>query len=1156
MACDTKLNILSWNCQSLRSSYHSTQLAITLNDHSPIHIVTLCETHTTDDDALSTLISSSFPDYYTLNVPCVLSDRNRSGGLLFLVHKTRIPFYIPCPNFAYRSSECSSACAAIQFPFGSQTILLMLVYRHPSCSRAVTGTIMSHIQSAASFARSHSYCFIVTGDFNRLSAGKLEQLKLRGDLYNLNHIHTDNAHTHIDGGCLDLTFTNSPSIVSSFTVAYHMWLLSDHFPTLLSLRHSDSAAQPLAPPCQSASTSIPVSVQRLDSVYDFRWHTSHPDIDWQHFQSYLQPLLLQLSNRFDSEHAQDRSASEHQSFLDSFASDLVWSLHQSAIQTLIPMHYPDPSNPPRFSYWYHSPRIKMLLRGYHRSHSAYLRDRQNPDKRAAAQSAKSQWTQACWQARQQSWQQLCARIQDPNRARVIVWKQWRRSVGGHLPVQKVLDAHGQPTGSMQQSLDALALHYASVSCAPSPSEYGTTATAHLHTYRTRSQQPRNPDVVLPGDLTILAIHAESVARVCKHMSVNTSAGPDAIPMSFLKHGGTPLYEALTRLFTYSFQHAVVPTIFKRANVSPILKPNKPADRSSSYRPISVTSVIMRLFERVLVGSIWPLIAPFIRKHQFGFRYGRSTYDNLLCLLDRIYRCFRGKRHLPVAFLDLKAAFDCLSHDALLYKLHDIGVHQHSTLHQWIAAFLTHRTMRVGYQGQYSDWRLLTAGVPQGCVLSPLLFLVFINDMPDIPNILILLYADDICIVPLEYGAVTRQLLQQALDSVNGWCKEWAMTISVDPSKSAVVIFRRSNNIRLSAATTNPYALGTDTLQIVPHYKYLGLILDSTLSWQPHFCALKKKIERSSYLLSRVIDPHISTPTVPCLALLLKATVRSQIAYALPLWQPTKAMLQSLQFHMLRSVRRVLCQPPSCPTDGILADTGLPSLRVYRQYLLCKLGERYQSMPSQLRSQHPACSTFFQYYDNDTDYSRYGQYTPIGYQVRHAEHKWHLPTLSHSTRSATHLRTALAHQQDRNWLRANTDTCIYLRDQLGDTGASDMKYYLTVDNKRTAAFRCRLRMRRSNLHADLHRFSRSPTGTAACPLCGCPSQTIQHMVEDCPVLTSARQQLYNQLTNIDPSLTPTVSLILAIIPDHYKRHKHKILLYTGHFIHQLNYLHSL
>jgi len=1153
MANNTKLNILNWNCQSLRSSYHSTQLAVTLHDHSPIHIVTLCETHTTNDDVLSSHITSAFPDYHKHNTPCVQTNRTRTGGLLFLVHNTLVPSYQPCHNLTYQSSECSSACAAIQFPFGSQTVLLMLVYRNPSCSRAVTNAIWNHIQSAASTARSNNYYFIVTGDFNRLPASKLEQLERQGDLYNLNHIHTHNEHTHIDGGCLDLTFTNTPSIVSSFSVAYHMWLLSDHFPTLLSLRCPHSAAQQLHSVPQPSPAPMPVPEQHADSVYDFKWRTSHPDIDWTHFQSTLQPLLQQVCNRFDADRTDNRSLLEHQSFIDSLASDLIWSLHQSAIDTLIPIHHPDPANPPRFTYWYQSPHIKSLLHDYHRSHSAYLRDRQNTDKYNAYQSAKTQWIQACRQTRQQSWQKLCSRIQDPNRARVIVWKQWHRSVGGHLPVQKVTNAQGQPTGSMQQSLDALAQHYASVSRAPSPSDYGATATTHVHNYQIRSQQPRNPDAVLPGDLTILSINSQSITNVCKHMSVNTSPGPDAIPMSFLKHGGTLLYETLSRLFTYSFQHSVLPSIFTRANVSPILKPLK---QCGSYRPISVTSVIMRLFERVVIGSIWDLIAPFIRKHQFGFRYGRSTYDNLVCLLDHIHRCLRGKRHLPVAFLDLKAAFDCVSHEALLHKLHDIGIHQHSTLHQWITAFLSHRYMRVGYQGRYSAWQQLTAGVPQGCVLSPLLFLIFINDIPDAPQVLILLYADDICIVPLQYGNSSRQLLQQALDSVYGWSKEWAMTISADPTKSAVVIFRRSKHIPLSATATNPYALGTDPLQIVPHYKYLGLILDSTLSWQPHFHALKKKIEHSSYLLSRVIDPHISTPTMPCLTLLLKATVRSQIAYALPLWQPTRAMFKSLQFHMLRSVRRALYQPLSCPGDGLLADTGLPSLRTYRQYLQCKLGERYQSMSTQLRSEHPACSTFFQYYDNGIDYSRYGSHTPIGYQAHQVERRWHLPTLTQPDRTAIQLRNALTRQQDKNWSHATTDTCIFLRDGMGDTTASHMKQYLTIDSKHTAALRCRLRMRRSNLHADLHRFSRSPTDTATCPLCGCPSQTIKHMTEDCPALTNARQQLHNQLTSIDLSLTPSVSLVLAIIPDHYKRHKRKILQYTGEFIHQLNHLHPL
>ena len=209
MSNSTELNILSWNCQSLHSSYHSTQLAVTLHDHSPIHIVTLCETHTTNDDILSSNLSSSFPDYNKINIPCAQSDC-RTGGLLFLLHKTHIPSYQLRSDLSYQSSDCSSACAAIQFPFGSGTILLMLVYRNPSASRSVTYSIIHHLQHAASLAVTHNYYFFVTGDFNRLSSDRLHYLEQQVDLFNLNHIHTSNAHTHIDGGCLDLTFTNSP----------------------------------------------------------------------------------------------------------------------------------------------------------------------------------------------------------------------------------------------------------------------------------------------------------------------------------------------------------------------------------------------------------------------------------------------------------------------------------------------------------------------------------------------------------------------------------------------------------------------------------------------------------------------------------------------------------------------------------------------------------------------------------------------------------------------------------------------------------------------------------------------------------------------------------------------------------------------------------
>lgn len=137
---------------------------------------------------------------------------------------------------------------------------------------------------------------------------------------------------------------------------------------------------------------------------------------------------------------------------------------------------------------------------------------------------------------------------------------------------------------------------------------------------------------------------------------------------------------------------------------------------------------MRMFERVLLPYIQGKIYPIIHRNQYGFKPKCSTYDNILILIQKIKEAIDNGYELPVAFIDIKAAFDSISHIALLDKLRRYGIYKHTLLHNWIKAFISNRYICTAANGYQSTWFKLTAGVPQGCVLSPLLFIFFINDM--------------------------------------------------------------------------------------------------------------------------------------------------------------------------------------------------------------------------------------------------------------------------------------------------------------------------------------------------------------------------------------------------------------------------------------------
>ena len=169
----------------------------------------------------------------------------------------------------------------------------------------------------------------------------------------------------------------------------------------------------------------------------------------------------------------------------------------------------------------------------------------------------------------------------------------------------------------------------------------------------------------------------------------------------------------------------------------------PRNLAQSYRPISLTSCLAKLFERMILARLVAFLdsTDFFSRSQSGFRKNHSTLDQIYRLIARVQQSFDQKEHLSVAFLDMVAAFDSVWHDGLLYKLHCSGVHGRAW--RWIKSFLSGRKLRVVSKGVFSDWFDVGAGVPQGSILGPFLFLVYINDIPVHFGAVVVLFADSL-----------------------------------------------------------------------------------------------------------------------------------------------------------------------------------------------------------------------------------------------------------------------------------------------------------------------------------------------------------------------------------------------------------------------------
>ena len=371
----------------------------------------------------------------------------------------------------------------------------------------------------------------------------------------------------------------------------------------------------------------------------------------------------------------------------------------------------------------------------------------------------------------------------------------------------------------------------------------------------------------------ITIQNDEILSLIQNLNPNNATDPDEISCQMLLLCDHSIVLSLKIIFENIIKTSTYPDIWKLANVTPVFKKN---DKQSikNYRPISLLPICGKLFEKIVFNNLYNYLNAnnLITKKQSGFRPGDSTTNQLLYLVNEIHEAFENPKSLEVraVFLDISKAFDKVWHEGLIFKLMQNGIH--GNILKLFKSYLHNRRQRVVLNGSSSDYSNIESGVPQGSVLGPLLFLIYINDLEKNIKSNVKFFADDTMLFSIvENPAASAADMNDDLEFIHQWAHQWKMEFNPDPTKQA-------SEVLFSCKKSSPnhpqlFFNGT-VVSKVNDQKHLGLILDPGLSFVKHLNEKMIKAKKNIGLIKHV-SRYLPLKT---LDQMYKALVRPHLDY--------------------------------------------------------------------------------------------------------------------------------------------------------------------------------------------------------------------------------------------------------------------------------------
>lgn len=487
------------------------------------------------------------------------------------------------------------------------------------------------------------------------------------------------------------------------------------------------------------------------------------------------------------------------------------------------------------------------------------------------------------------------------------------------------------------------------------------------------------------------------------LSHNSAAGEDCIHHQMLNHLHKTTTKFILDLFNRIWTTFEFPSQWLTAIVLPFRKPGKDSHDTKNYRPISLTSCLCKLMERMVnTRLVWTLEARrAISPMQYGFRHGRSTTDALVRIDTDIKMAFARKEHTIAVFFDLTKAYDTTWRMTIIKNLITSGI-TGRMLH-FMNNFLSNRSMKVRIGSTISDPHTQHQGVPQGSVLSCTLFSIAINTIVEcVPEYTkCSLYVDDIVIYASSRHLPTlERRIQQAVNKLYNWSNRNGFTFSTE--KSVVMHFHKHRGMFPEPQIT----LGTHNLRTVEHTKFLGMIFDRKLSWIPHLKQLKIQCMKSMPLLKKLSRITWGADR-KSLFHIYRSLIRSKLDYGCQVYSSaTKTSLKMLNTIHHQGIRLCTGAFRTSPIESLYADAGEPPLTTRRDKLSLQLYSRIKSMPST-----PTYNSVINH--QDEIFANQNYHKTLGYRIRELLNILNQPDIN--TRKANRYA-------DSPWTNQTKETC--------------------------------------------------------------------------------------------------------------------------------------